>query len=245
MRNFLLLSSGVLLALSGCASVKESWAPFPTAEELMSFNDQWAAAKKTSDRGIFDLQRELVVYRDRIYERALTRNKLNWESSGATTYGGLAAVVGALADQTGLMNSGAGLAALGLTNSNRYRFTEQTQIYVAALKKLSCITGKVNAIDDITIELASHSRDSVARDAAAHFVEKVVASVDYIRAEYTNSLLGLAPVIASREEMMALVVKYRAGTEVGVAEVSPDQERFDAAGETTVSLTAALQGCTL
>lgn len=244
MRKNLLISSGLLLALTSCATVNESWAPFPTTEEMISFNDQWVVAKKTSNQSVFDLQRELVIYRDRIYKQALARNKLNWESSGATTYGGLAAVVGGLADQTGLMNAGAGLAALGLTNSTRYRFSEQTQIYLTALKKVSCIIGKVNAMDDLTIALAKRSSDPVAQGAANHFIEKVVASVDAVRAEYTNSLLGLAPVIPSREELMALAIQYRPADLAVAAADDPEQRRYDAAGETTVALVAAVQGCT-
>jgi len=243
MQKRLLIFSGLLLTLTGCATVNESWAPFPAPEEMISFNDQWAVAKKTSNQSVFDLQRELVVYRDRIYNRALARNKLNWESSGATTYGGLAAVVGGLADQTGLMNTGAGLAALGLTNSTRYRFSEQSQIYLTALKKVSCIIGKVNVMDDTTIALASRSSDPAAQSAASHFIEKVVASVDAVRAEYTNSLLGLAPVVPSREEMMALAIQYRPTDLATSAEDDPEQRRYDAAGETAVALVTAVQSC--
>lgn len=244
MRMHLLISSVLPLALTSCATVSESWAPFPAPEELISFNDRWAIAQKTDSQNVFDLQRELVIYRDEIYKHALARNKLNWESSGATTYGGLAAVVGSLADQTGLMNTGAGLAALGLTNSTRYKFSEQGQIYVTALKKLSCIIGKVNVMDDVTIALAIRSSDPVAQSTASNFINKVVASVDAVRAEYTNSLLGLAPVTPSREEMMALANQYRSADLATATTDDPAQKLYNAAGETTVALATAIHGCT-
>ncbi|QEY63366.1 hypothetical protein FXN65_15375 [Metapseudomonas lalkuanensis] len=244
MKKHLLTSLGLLLALSGCATVNESWAPFPTKDELISFNDQWAVATKAGNRSVFDLQRELGKYRDRIYQQALERSKLNWESTGATTYGGLAAVIGGLADQTGLMNSGAGLAALGLTNSTRYRFSEQTQIYVTALKKLSCIQGKVNAMDDLTLSLAKRSSDPAAQSAANHFIDKVITSVDAVRAEYTNALLGMAPVVSSNDELKAIARQYLQTTVAVAATDDPEQKMYDKAGETAIELVVGIQSCT-
>lgn len=188
------------------------------------------------------MQRELVKYRDEVYARAAERSKLEWETSGFATYGGVAAVVGALADRTGLLNSGAGLAGFGLTQSARYRFAEQRQIYVVALGKLYCITGKVNSASDVAVALARGSSDPNAQDAALRFADKVVAAVDAVRVEYTNALFGLTPGVPSREELTALFNRYRVPA-VAVSGGDQQQQAKDAAGATVLGLTDAIQAC--
>ncbi|MDB5872203.1 MAG: hypothetical protein JWQ07_1645 [Ramlibacter sp.] len=190
------------------------------------------------------MQRELVKYRDEIYARALDRSRLEWESSGLTTYGGLAAVAGALGHRIGLLNWGAGIAAIGLTNSTRYRFHDQTQLYVSALKRLACITGKVNSANDTTVILAQGASDLAAQTAAYNFVKTVVAAVDYVRGEYTNGLLGLSPTVPSREELLALINTYRVNTQVAVAnEQDSAQAARNQAGETVKGLSTEIQNC--
>lgn len=188
------------------------------------------------------MKQEVVKYRDEVYLRALERSKLEWDSSGLATYGGLAAVVGAVADRTGLMNTGIGFATLGLANSSRYRFHDQTQIYVAALKRLACITGKVNAADDVMIAKAKLASDPTAQAAAINFIKTVVASVDYVRSEYTNGLLGLSPTVPTRDELMAMVNRF-SKTAIAVADTGSNQAAADEAGEVVKGLAAEVQAC--
>lgn len=245
MRMKRLATIAVLAAvtLSGCTTVTNSWGPFPETNELTSFADRWAAAPKSSlNTEVADMQRELVKYRDEIYARALERSKLEWESSGLATYGGLAAVAGALADRTGLVNTGAGIAAIGLTNSTRYRFHEQTQIYVVALKRLACITGKVNSANDQMRALAVGASDPAAVAAARNLTSTVIASVDFVRTEYTNSLLGLTPTVPSREELLALVNTYRPPVAPAAA-MDAFQQAKDEAGTKIKGLSDEVQQC--
>lgn len=229
--------------LTGCSTIGSAWGPFPEAKELTSFADRWDVAPKTGiNSEVADMQRELVKYRDEIYARALERSKLEWDSSGLTTYGGLAAVVGALADRTGLMNVGAGLAAIGLTNSTRYRFHDQTQIYVVALKRLACITGKVNSTTDQMRGLAVGSSDPVAAAAARNYTATVIASVDFVRTEYTNGLLGLTPSVPTREELLALINTYRPVV-AAPAGADPSQPAKDEAGVKVKALSDEVQQC--
>jgi hypothetical protein len=240
LRVFLMAS--VLLALAGCSTVTQGWAPIPSKDELESFSSRWERAPKTPAAEVTAMQRELVKYRDEIYARAAERSRLEWETSGFATYGGVATVLGALADRTGLLNAGAGLAGFGLTQSTRFRFAEQRQIYVAALGKLFCITGKVNSANDVSVALARGSSDPNAQDAALRFSDKVVASVDAVRVEYTNALFGLTPGVPSREELTALFNRYRVPA-VAVSGGDPMQQAKDAAGVAVLGLTDAIQTC--
>jgi hypothetical protein len=235
----------LLFVLGGCSTVGSEWAPFPQNNELTSFADRWAGAPKSgAGTEVATMQRELVKYRDEIFSRALDRHRLEWESSGLTTYGGLAAVAGALADRTGLLNTGAGLAAIGLANSTRFRFQDQKQIYVTALKRVACITGKVNAVNDLTVSLAKGASDQTAAAAARNFIDTVIAAVDYVRGEYTNGLLGLTPTVPSREELLALLNTYRVQGPLAVAGgQDPAQVARDQAGETMKGIATELQSC--
>lgn len=244
LKRFLARLALLLVAtLTGCASIGSSWAPFPDTNELKSFSDRWNATPHSVPSEVAEMQRDLVKYRDEIYVRALDRSKLEWESSGLTTYGGLAAVAGALADRTGLINTGAGLAAIGLTNSTRFRFHDQTQIYVVALKRLSCITGKVNSANDQMRALAVGASDQIAAAAARNFTNTVIAAVDFVRVEYTNGLLGMAPVVPTREELLALVNTYRPAAAIAAAAADADQAAKDEAGTKMKALSEEIQQC--
>lgn len=233
----------VVATLSGCATVSTNWMPFPQQQELMSFADRWkAAAHGSIQTEVAEMQRELVRYRDEIYVHAVDRSKLDWEASSMATYGGLAAVIGALADRTGLLNTGAGIAAVGVMNSKHYRFREQSQIYVAALKRLSCITGKVNSASDQMRILGVGSSDQSASAASRGFINTVVASVDYVRTEYTNGLLGLTPSVPTRDELLGLINAYRpAGAAAAAAD--PLQQAKDEAGAKMKALSDELTQC--
>ncbi len=231
------------LLLGGCATVQTHWAPFPSDSELTTFSARWSAAAKGASE-LESLKSELVKYREEIYQAALNKSKLEWESSGMTTYGGLAAVVGGLASKIGLINTGAGIAAFGLTNSSLYRFQQQTQIYLIALKRIACITGKVNAVSDTLLSQAKSSSDPAAIEAANHFSMTTVTAVDYVRAEYTNALLGLTPTIPSREELLALMGTYRATAPAKAAGApDPNQAAYDRAGEAVLGLAVGVQDC--
>lgn len=233
-----------LLCVAGCSTIDANWAPFPNKNELVSFSDRWSDASKSESNKVAVLQRTLVKYRDEIYTAAETRSRLEWESTRLSTYGGLAAVIGALADKTGLLNTGAAVATLGITNSSRYRFHEQTQIYVSALKRVACITGKVNSVSDTALALAKNASDDGAREAANNFIDTVVASVDYVRTEYTNGLLGLAPSVPTRDELLGFANTFLAAAPAGPkAFGGVDQAASDAAGTVVKALTSEVRMC--
>ena len=244
-RNVLLFGS--MLTLGGCASLTPTWSPFPTSDELNSFDNQWAATAKSDPPQVPELRQAVMVYRDKIYGHALLKDQLEWDTSGVTVFGGLAAVAGALAGQPGLMNTGAGLAALGLTTSSRYRFGEQKRIYITALDKLHCIYGRLDRVTDVTLASAHGSSDPAAQDAAVQFFPYVVASVDRVRMDYTNSLLGMAPVTPSREDLLGFATQFKpaiVAATLAVAGGSASQQQIsDADGAVVLKLVSEIQAC--
>jgi hypothetical protein len=240
-----LLAGSALVGLTGCASMSSPWIAFPGQEELVSFDARVKARKETPD--LSALKPELLAYWDGLYAAALTRSKLEWEAAGMATYGGLISVVGGLASKIALVNTGAAVAAVGLINSSFYRFPQQTQVYLTALKRISCILGKVNVVDDMLLVRAARSSDADAVITAASFVQTVISSVDFVRVEYTGALLGLTPSIPSKDEILAGYARYRpvaAGAPFAAGTpADPNQPLYDQAGETVRTLAADIQAC--
>ncbi len=113
---------------------------------------------------------------------------------------------------------------------------------------MACITSKVNSIDDRTLLLARGSNDANAKDASLQFFNKVVASVDATRIEYTNALLGLSPGTPTRDEMLALFNKFLpaapgAAAVAGGGTTKEEQAAMNAAGDTVLKLVTDIQAC--
>lgn len=78
--------------------------------------------------------------------------KRDWASGDFTTIGTIAAVGGAIADQTGLMNTGAGMSILGLTARERYKYNIQNASYAGARKALECMLSYASTTNDNEVE---------------------------------------------------------------------------------------------
>lgn len=232
-----------LLAMQGCATVSSSWPPFPDKSEIASFESRVKAKRLPPD--MVTLKSELSAYWNELYLAALTRSQLEWESAGMASYGGLASVAGGLASKIALVNTGAAIASFGLINSGFYRFPQQTQIYLTALKRDSCILGKVNVVDDGLLRDAAQSSDPVASGMATNFIQTAITAVDSVRVDYTSALLGLAPSVPSREEILAAYGRFRTGGAAAAhaAGAPVANPAYDQAGEIVRALSAEIQAC--
>lgn len=209
--NLLLALSA--LGVSGCAVLNsvDNLAPIPSQNELAPFAGRLIVPGARNPK-LSVFKSELGKFIGEYHAYAIARRKLEWDSTGMTTYGGLAAVLGGLADRTGLLNTGAVLAGTGLAISSRYHFNQQSQVYFTAVKKLSCINSKVQSIPDTLVEDAMSSDDKNAADIAKQAVTQLAGSVDAVRIEATNAMLGIAPGTPSRDELLAMFKSYAAAT---------------------------------
>lgn len=228
--------------LGGCALVGGGLAPIPDAREFDSFGARLGAATRLSE-----FRAALGQTINEYQVRASEKRKMEWDSSGLTTYGGLLAVMGALADRTGLMNTGAGLAGVGLTTTSRYNFHQQAQVYYLALRKLTCVSSKVALIPDEVFSRAARSDDAGAAEVGRSALPMLIASVDGIRQEAVNGTLGIAPGNLSRDDLVNLFNTYRAppaGAKALEPGVDPaEAARNRAAGETVKALMADVALC--
>lgn len=227
--------------LSGCALMGGGLAPIPDAREFDSFGSRVGPASTLSE-----FRRELTKYINEYQVRATEKRKMEWDSSGLTTYGGVFAVLGALADRTGLLNTGAGVAGVGLTTTSRYNFHQQAQVYYLALKKLTCVSSKVGLIPDAVFARAANSDDPGAAEVGRSALSILVSSVDSIRQEAVNGTLGISPGSLSRDDLVNLFNTYRAPAAARAMEAGVDPAevaRNRAAGETVKALMADVALC--
>jgi len=235
------------LAMQGCAilSNADNLVPTPSVKEFDTFESRLPGVSK-DNASIADFQRQLVLYIGEYHRRASDRRKMEWDSSGMTAYGGLAAVAGALADKTGLMNTGAGLAGLGLATSARYNFSQQSQVYLTAVRRLACINSKLATIPNTVFDDAMNSPDANAAAMAKGAVRQMANTVDSIRIDANNGLLGIAPGVPSRDELLTMLKSYLPAAAAGAAAPAapdPDAIRRREAGEQVKSLLADTATC--
>lgn len=137
----------VAIFLEGCAwsPTKKSW-PLPP-QELVEY-DPAITSPKGSYRKISIAQAHAQGLLDIITKHSRERGQLDWATGDYTSLGVIAAVGGAMADQTGLMNTGIGMSALGITAADRYQYNIQFAAYDGALKAMDCLVEAIGRTND-------------------------------------------------------------------------------------------------
>jgi hypothetical protein len=227
--------------LQGCAilSNADNLVPTPSVSEFNTFESTLPTGTNISE-----LKSRLGMYIGEYHKRASDRRKMEWDSSGMTAYGGLAAVIGGLADKTGLLNSGAGLAGLGLMTSTRYNFGLQSQIYITAVRRLACINSKLVVVPNAVFEDAKESPDNNAAAIAQAAVQQITNLIDAIRIEANNNLLGITPTAPSRDELLAMFKSYQSPVAAAAPPGGDGLTRKKEAGEQIKLLLSDVATCT-
>lgn len=232
----------IVLALSGCSTLvsKTRWAPIPTIAEFDTFRSRLQLTGAGASPTPAQFRVSLIEYIGEMHGYAAEKRSMEWENSGLAAYGGMAAVLGALADRTGLLNTGAAVAGFGLANSSRYNFGQQAIIYVTAVKKLSCISNKVAFVPDSAFADARETDDPAAAVIAKGAIDTLIVAVETVRIESINSMMSLAPPSPTRDDYLSMFNMYRPGSPGANAAPNPDpniQRKRDAAEQIKVLLT--------
>lgn len=212
MKTSIILLASLSTQLCGCAMLSnaDKLAPIPTVREYATtFADRLKEAGGQGKPTLPEFKTGLVKMIGEYHGYAATRRQIEWDSSGLTTYGGLGAVVGALAHRTGLTNVGAAVAGLGLATSSRYNFAQQSIIYVNSVKKLSCINSKVAFIPETIFDDAKLSDDVNAATIAKGAVDQLVFGVESVRIEASSGVMALVPATPTRDELLTMMKSYR------------------------------------
>lgn len=235
---------------SGCSLLSSAgkWAPIPSQAEFAPFAERLVKkvpSGKPADATVGQFRTALIEFIGEYHGYAAERRKMEWDSSGLTAYGGFGAVLGALADRTGLTNAGATLAGVGLATSNRYSFGQQAQVYFTAVRKLSCVNSKIGAIPDGILDQARASDDQEAAKIAQGAMQQLIDSVETVRIEASNGILGIAPGVPSRDELLTMLKSYQppSGTTARAPDPDPNKQRNRESGEQVKALLSEVGSC--
>jgi hypothetical protein len=113
-----------------------------------------------SGANLQEVKEKLDIFASAIDQQRKKADQQNWSSGDAVSVGALMTVVGGLADQTGLFNTGAGLATLGVSASDRYKYTSQKNAFAGASDVLGCVQSVVNETPDKYLQWAALSASS-------------------------------------------------------------------------------------
>lgn len=230
-----------VFALTGCSTLvsKNRWAPIPTIAEFDTFRSRLQLAGAGAPTPA-QFRVGLIEYIGEMHSYVAEKRSMEWENSGLAAYGGMAAVLGALADRTGLLNTGAAVAGFGLANGSRYNFGQQATIYVSAVKKLSCISNKVAFVPDSVFADARETDDTSAAKIAEGAMNTLIVAVETVRIESINSMMSLAPPSPTRDDYLNMFNMYRGGSSGANAAPNPDpdiQRKREAAEQIKLLLT--------
>lgn len=141
----------VSLLLTGCTRslMENSW-PVPP-DDIVNYPPPQLAPDPAKFEQLSLAANHAEGLRVLINTHSTDSGKRDWASGDFTTFGTIAAVGGAMADQTGLMNTGAGMAIFGLTARERYKYNIQSASYVGARKALECMLTHVSTTNDVEV----------------------------------------------------------------------------------------------
>lgn len=237
----------LLLSLAGCSSYR----PIPTEAEHMSFrgyvNKEMIDDKKTSYK-LKHVDRALEIYSNLLLNSLRKKATNAWNVSSITTAGGTAAVIGGIANETGLLNTGLGLAGLGFATSSQSKLDEQINLILTAYKKFSCVKGFSGSLTEELAQLVRASGDQDAIAALDSAPEDTIQSSINIQNDYLVSMYSLKPSPPSSGDIASFfdrLVELRTSTTTSLrgrkARASPETE---AAIKTIKGYKLQLEACT-
>lgn len=220
------------LGLGACSTAPTSgqW-PLPPDTLAKSFNP--LTAKTAPGKEMETIDTKLSVVLASAAQEALDRGKQDWSSGDIVAAGGLMAVLGSLADKTGLLNTGVGLALAGGTAKTRYQYDTQRKAYIRAEQAFSCVQTQVRRVNDLSRAIVLVKGVPDDKLLASKLPVLAIEAVNKVRRRLVNELNAIASDAPSRQDIESLATKYQEAKTPGQALsgsglmglLSPDQKK--------------------
>lgn len=160
------------------------------------------------------------------------RASRSWNNSDLTTAGGVGAVIGGVADKTGLLNMGLFTAGVGITASTRYKLEQQIDLTLSQFSRLTCMQGRVGMLTPEMLRLVRTSGDQGAIEAMFSAPEDIIRNAEHVQNAHLVALYALKPTAPTKAELTGYFERYKsveaAATSAGVmlraAKVSAETE---------------------
>lgn len=179
-----------IIAMAGCTSspFESAW-PIPPKEIIELKPPALGATPDSQLNEAVSFGNALLRLINTHYDE---KNRMDWANGDFTAFGVLGALAGVVSGQPGLMNSGAGVSAVGATASTRYQYASQRTIYKEARKATECVlqvAGRTN--DKAVIWAANQTASPEASAVAVSFPDDVLKAFTTIQSRLFNRLSAL------------------------------------------------------
>ncbi|BAV74889.1 Serine/threonine protein kinase with pentapeptide repeats [Pseudomonas chlororaphis subsp. aurantiaca] len=165
-----------VVSLAGCtwSPAKQSW-PTPP-EAIVKYPPPVLAPDPAKYQMISIATEHANGLRSLIVDQSIDRQNRDWATSDFTSIGVVGAVAGALAGQTGLLNTGAGMSVLGVSTRERYQYTNQQAAYAGAQNALDCMLTTIQSTNDTYVAWAGSQTGSQVTAEAAHALPGIIVA---------------------------------------------------------------------
>lgn len=261
--------------LAGCSTTKLGLNPTVPEEAGRSISkaasdlkDEKCGGCLTCKAKPYDLDHVTLAF-DSLYNgtRKLTdkKNKQEWTYGEVASTGGFSAVVGQLASQTALLNSGIALATVGLSMDSFYKPGTTKAFHLRAEVMFQCLQRELSYVTEKDRFLGESAADSTddekkARQAAINAVRYAVEQIDAAITTYRRSVLTQALAIPSAADFGSFAKRYAADSTTAESLAAPvatklklalaginqqeiDQAKANAAAAKFVMLQTKLETC--
>ncbi len=135
-------------------------------------------------------------------------NSQFWDLGMTTLVGGTAATLGALSSKIALTNTGLAVGAGGQIGKTYYSPQQVRDQHLNTHVKLACISTEIGGLSEFQRDwaMASGATGSEQADTAPM---DIAHAVDSVLNNYRRGLLGMAPQVSSRDDMLRFAAEYR------------------------------------
>ena len=212
----------VAVSAAGCAHspTKDNWpvapdalySPFNPFRPCKDEEQSTAGCIKPGDSNqrMTAIEGALAKRIELAYQTGKSAMQRDWGTGDLVTAGGLMAVLGGIADRTGLVNTGAAAGLLGGSGRARYQYSAQTQAYEAAASAFACVQTQVQLFDDESRNYVLKVGDAEERATASKAPNLAINAVNKASRRLFQQLQQLSAEPMQRESIDALVKKVRA-----------------------------------
>jgi len=196
-----------VFGLTSCAwSPLSSHWPIPPGELAKAFNP--LTATTPADEKMSAIESGLGSLIVAAQGAAKGASERDWGSGDVVTAGGLMAVIGGIADKTGLINTGAAAGLAGGAGRARYQYMTQERAYRKAEGALSCIQSQVRQFNDAYRVLVLSAGLPAERLGASKAPSLAIGATNRVLRRLVNELDAVSADAPSRQDLEALAQKF-------------------------------------
>jgi hypothetical protein len=194
-------SAALLLVVSvlyGCSTANRS--PYPNLDDKLLKPFASIADPTLNPPSIDQIKKGVITLSTLTAAEIKDTSGKRWGYASATTGGGVLAVLGQLADKTGLLNTGIAAIIGGTTLDGFFQPSAEINVHMNAFKMLNCVDGAIKSLDDGLVQAAQSAPAAKANPLDANDVAQAIQNG---LNRYVVMVYGRAPAALTKEQILS------------------------------------------